>query len=496
MAEARSPAARDGRRARCRAFCLKYFCEGQLLDKKLSAKLEASDKELPWTIKYRKQIAMAIPLVFVHVIWWTAMVRWNSFHLFTDQVGKQPQYRKLCHSGVRPWYMSVTMIFGSMIAGATSEGGAAVAFPVMTLAMDVRPDVAKQFSFMIQSVGMTAAAFVILFMGVQVEWKSICYCTAGGIFGLIYGLEKVAPVLTPPYAKMYFVCIWGSFAASLYHLNRLRDRRVYVEMDPPHLPRVWRNADLVDSPYLSWILNWKALVLVAAGFLGGIFTSISGSGIDICSFAVLTLLFRISEKTATPTSVVLMAINTVVALCYSKWLTREGLERLAWEFFVVCCPIVVIGAPLGSIIGSHLHRLTLAVGIYSIDFTQFVGALVVVRPWSHEKCHKRGPRVQHPGGRWRGSNCEPLHLCWTSAALFAGGLGAFWLMQFFGQRLMDRNDTIEIDAKSRKHARDATLDPDANVELVSEDAVASDARAQTGARTPTGAARAAAADAP
>ncbi|KAJ1462431.1 hypothetical protein M885DRAFT_557203 [Pelagophyceae sp. CCMP2097] len=105
MAEARSPAARDGRRARCRAFCLKYFCEGQLLDKKLSAKLEASDKELPWTIKYRKQIAMAIPLVFVHVIWWTAMVRWNSFHLFTDQVGKQPQYRKLCHSGVRPWYM-------------------------------------------------------------------------------------------------------------------------------------------------------------------------------------------------------------------------------------------------------------------------------------------------------------------------------------------------------------------------------------------------------
>ncbi|HRV81343.1 MAG TPA: hypothetical protein P5218_07905, partial [Planctomycetota bacterium] len=31
------------------------------------------------------------------------------------------------------WFMSVTMVVGSFIAGATSEGGGAVAFPVMTL---------------------------------------------------------------------------------------------------------------------------------------------------------------------------------------------------------------------------------------------------------------------------------------------------------------------------------------------------------------------------
>ena len=71
------------------------------------------------------------------------------------------------------------MIFGSMVAGATSEGGASIAFPVMTLAMDVKPHVAKQFSFMIQSVGMTAAAFVILYMQVRVDWKSITYCSLG-----------------------------------------------------------------------------------------------------------------------------------------------------------------------------------------------------------------------------------------------------------------------------------------------------------------------------
>jgi hypothetical protein len=37
---------------------------------------------------------------------------------------------------------------------------------------------------------------------------------------------------------------------------------------------------------------WQAAVLILVGFIGGIFTAISGSGTDICSFAILSLLFR------------------------------------------------------------------------------------------------------------------------------------------------------------------------------------------------------------
>ena len=55
---------------------------------------------------------------------------------------------------------------------------------------------------------------------------------------------------------------------------------------------------------------WQGVVLLFTGFFGGIFTGISGSGVDICSFSMLCLLFRVSEKVATPTSIVLMAINT------------------------------------------------------------------------------------------------------------------------------------------------------------------------------------------
>ena len=88
------------------------------------------------------------------------------------------------------WYLNITMIFGSMIAGATSEGGAAVAFPVLTLAMDVAPPIARDVSFLIQSVGMTAASFTIFAMKIKLEWKSLIYCTIGGTAGVIFGLEK------------------------------------------------------------------------------------------------------------------------------------------------------------------------------------------------------------------------------------------------------------------------------------------------------------------
>jgi uncharacterized membrane protein YfcA len=62
---------------------------------------------------------------------------------------------------------------------------------------------------------------------------------------------------------------------------------------------------------------WQAVVLLLTGFLGGIFSAITGSGVDICSFSMLSLLFRVSEKVSTPTSIVLMAINTCVGM-YSK----------------------------------------------------------------------------------------------------------------------------------------------------------------------------------
>eukprot|EP00494_Astrolonche_serrata_P031037 UN31306 len=269
----------------------------------------------------------------------------------------------------------------------------------MTLAFGIKPAVARDFSFMIQSVGMTAAAGTIEFMQVQKEIKSIVWCTIGGIGGMMIGLEYVAPELDPPYAKMYFVSIWFAFAFSLYYLNRNLGRAVFTRIPNWEEGIVWKL-----NNYIS--LNWKACVLFASGFLGGIFSSIAGSGIDICSFAALTLIFRVSEKTATPTSVVLMGINTCVGFFF-RALVQDGVKRNAWGYLAVCAPIVTIGAPFGSVLGSHLHRLMLASMVYVTDTVQMVGALYVVEPWLKDESKK--------------GKDTPLHLCLTSAAIVVSG---------------------------------------------------------------------------
>lgn len=43
--------------------------------------------------------------------------------------------------------------------------------------------IARDFSFMTQSFGMTSAAFTILMMQIKVEWYSILYTTIGGVPG-------------------------------------------------------------------------------------------------------------------------------------------------------------------------------------------------------------------------------------------------------------------------------------------------------------------------
>ena len=57
------------------------------------------------------------------------------------------------------------MVFGAIVGGATSEGGGAIAFPVMTLALGIRPAVARDFSIMIQSCGKKSFLWSKLLIG-------------------------------------------------------------------------------------------------------------------------------------------------------------------------------------------------------------------------------------------------------------------------------------------------------------------------------------------
>lgn len=108
---------------------------------------------------------------------------------------------------VNNWKVAITMIFGSMIAGGTSMGGGAVAFPVLTKVLHVPPHNAKLFSLAIQSVGMSAASLAIIAMRIQVEWCFIRCASLGGFLGFILGSGGLAPILPPEAVKVAFTML-------------------------------------------------------------------------------------------------------------------------------------------------------------------------------------------------------------------------------------------------------------------------------------------------
>ena len=203
------------------------------------------------------------------------------------------------------WEVALTMTFGSMVAGGTSMGGGAVAFPVFTKVLHVPPHEAKIFSLAIQSVGMSAASLTIVAMGTKVEWRFIRWASLGGIPGIILGSFFLAPVLPPDAIKFFFTMIVSSFGITLLFLNCSRRRR---NLSIPF----WRRRE--------------QLLSILVGLFGGIVSSLVGSGMDIFCFSVMVLLFGLSEKVSTPTSVILMAINAVVGFILHQYVIGDFVE--------------------------------------------------------------------------------------------------------------------------------------------------------------------------
>ncbi|KHN77772.1 hypothetical protein Tcan_14503 [Toxocara canis] len=345
---------------------------GQKLTEDQKEKLLDLPKDAPFTevilVRHRRLLGILIPFMFFHTVYWLLAFRYNIFHLFRKRL-----------------IMALVMVFGGMIGGMTTEGGGAIAFPVMTLALHINPTVARDFSMMIQSCGLSAASFTIFFMSIVVEWHSIIFSSIGAIFGVIFGIEVVDPLLTPAEKKMAFVSVFLSFALALFLLNSEKKRTTFDRI---------QNFNAL-----------KAAILIVNGFIGGIFTGVAGSGIDVYSFSILTLLFRVNEKVATPTSVVLMAANSIVGFFWREkiqngisqvgdiqnvWLYRRiGVQQMrnvwlvhseAWEYYMICVIVVVTFAPIGSLVASHFHRLTLATLIYILETVAYISALLIVRP--------------------------------------------------------------------------------------------------------------------
>lgn len=214
----------------------------------------------------------------------------------------------------------------------------------------------KVFSPAIQSIGMSAASVLIVTMRIPVEWRVIRWGTFGGIFGITLGAIVLFPMLPPEMIRMSFTAMITSFGVTLYIVNR-NFRGCHLRL-----------------PYFG---GAEKLFLVLAGLVGGILSGLVGNGIDIVTFSLIVLLFRVSEKVATPTSVILMAINSVFGFFIHVFILRDFTPEIS-EYWLAAVPVVALGAPLGALFCSWPNRKTIALILSGLILIEFSSSLLII----------------------------------------------------------------------------------------------------------------------
>ncbi|GAA6167282.1 sulfite exporter TauE/SafE family protein [Sessilibacter corallicola] len=239
--------------------------------------------------------------------------------------------------------IAITMIFGSFVAGGTALGGGAVAFPVLTKLLSITPITAKLFSLGIQSFGMTAASITIFSRKIPIFSQAAKHTLVGAIPGVLISLIWIADSLPQLMTKTVFSSLLLSFAFILMFLGHHR-----MKCDDNDIKEMW--------------------LFPAIGFLGGVLSGVVGSGVDITLFATLTMLLKKDLKKATATSVVVMAVISVIASGFNFFINKTLTEEVINCIFAAM-PIVIVGAPVGAFVCSKLPVSTV---FYSLVILIFI----------------------------------------------------------------------------------------------------------------------------
>jgi hypothetical protein len=93
------------------------------------------------------------------------------------------------------------------------------------------------------------------------------------------------------------------------------------------------------------------------------------------TFIVLTLAIGINEKVSTPTTVVIMGLNSVVGFALRGITGDVG---AAFEYWLVAVPVVIFGAPLGAYAASKATRDHIIYLLLSLISIELVSTLILV----------------------------------------------------------------------------------------------------------------------
>lgn len=290
------------------------------------------------------------------------------------------------------WVAALTMVFGSFVAGATPQGGGAVAFPVFTKLLDVPAEVARSFSLCIQAVGMGTATLSIIINRRPVEWRAAATGGAVGSLAFIaslfaFGDRDAAfwPIDLPgPYIKVTFTLVVLAMGVVVVIGSRIPIRSVSAALPP---------------------LNHRLrIALVVSAVLGGVASAFVGSGADVMVYLFVVVLFGVRAEVGVPTSVVTMAMVSIVGFVVlglfdgqlsvdldaagqvvavgGTALAQPTPQRQADLFgmWLAAAPVVAWGAPFGAFVASRLTTAALVRLAIVLSIGEVVSTLLFLEP--------------------------------------------------------------------------------------------------------------------
>lgn len=287
------------------------------------------------------------------------------------------------------WAAAVTMIAGSFVAGATPQGGGAVAFPVFTKGLDIPSEVARTFSLCIQTVGMGAATLALLLRRRRLEMRALAIAVPAAIAGFIVGYfalternELFAPSVLPgAYVKVGFTILIASMAYVIYLAYKVHVLEVHVAV-PGYTPRF-------------------IACLAGTAVIGGVISSQVGSGSDVSLYLALVVLAGVSPRIGVPTSVVVMTSVSIVGflvlgivdgqlditladgavVAVGGEATATPLEASRFDLFglwIAAVPVVAWGAPLGAWATSKVTDRQLVGAVLVLAALEIVTTIIFV----------------------------------------------------------------------------------------------------------------------
>lgn len=245
------------------------------------------------------------------------------------------------------WHYPAIMVLGAFVAGLTPEGGGAVAFPVLSIFFNVDRVIARDFSLMIQSIGMTSASIFILTNKANTlrNYKPLLWFVPVSFAGFVLGMQLLQNI--PVFIiQALFLSLITTFAIAYINSKHRGDLHALAASRP------------ADRILLTVIL-----------ILGGMCASLFGTGADIILYTLLVTRFTMNEKIATHMSIILMASISILGYAYRHFVDA-GLSPDQFRTWLCAYPVVLFMAPFGTYILQRINVEWMLRGIVVLNIGQ------------------------------------------------------------------------------------------------------------------------------